>query len=85
MRYFTRQNFVAILILSLGIYYAFVWACNWLSASWTYATIIEMHQSPYYYLTIGMCVAVCFMADLFIRSYEFNFQTSPADHLRALV
>ena len=43
MRYFTRQNFVAILVLSIGIYYAFMWVCNWLSASNTYATIIEMH------------------------------------------
>jgi hypothetical protein len=28
MRYFTWYNFLAIFILSMGVYYAFVWICD---------------------------------------------------------
>jgi len=82
MRYFTKYNFIAIFILSIFIYYAFVWACNYFTASKTYATILEMHYSPLYYLTIGLCVMLCFSIDLFYRGFHFNILTTPSDFLR---
>jgi hypothetical protein len=85
MRYFTSYNFITIFILSIGIYYAFVWVCNYLPATNTYATIVEMHKSPIYYLTIGFCVMLCFAIDLFYRSIYFNILTSPSDFLRFVV
>ena len=85
MRYFTGYNFLAIFILSMGIYYAFVWACNYLPLSNTYGTILEMHLSPLYYLTIGLCVMLCFAIDLFYRSFYFNILTTPSDFLRLVV
>jgi len=65
MRYYTFWNFLAIFILSIGIYYAFVWTCNWVYISNTYASIVELHKSHLYYLTVGLCVVVCFVVDLF--------------------
>lgn len=85
MRTFTWWNFTAIAILSLGIYYAFVWACNFLEFSNTFATIMEMHRSPLYYLTIGLCVMLCFSVDLFLRGLFFNVLVSPSDFLRNIV
>lgn len=82
MKYFTTWNFITIIVLSVGIYYAFMWACNYIVLSWTYASIMQMHQSHIYYLTIGLCVALCFIVDLGIRAYYFNILTSPVDHLR---
>jgi len=85
MRYFTKYNFIAIFLLSICIYYAFVWACNYFTASNTYATILVMHHSPLYYLTIGLCVMLCFSIDLFYRGVYFNILTSPSDFLRSIV
>lgn len=85
MRYFTWYSWLAILGLSIGIYYAFMWACNWLSPSKTYATILEMHKSPLYYLTVGLCVMICFAVDLFLKGVSFNILTSPSDYLRSVV
>jgi hypothetical protein len=82
MRYYTAYSWIAILLLSIFVYYAFMWACNWLSASNTYATIVEMHMSPLYYLTIGLCVMICFSIDLFIKAVFYNILTSPSDYLR---
>jgi len=85
MRYITGYNFLAIFILSMGIYYVFVWMCNYLPLSNTYGTILEMHLSPLYYLTIGLCVMLCFAIDLFYRSFHFNILTTPSDFLRLVV
>ena len=85
MRYFTGYSWLAILGLSIGIYYAFMWACNWLTPSNTYATILEMHKSPLYYLTVGLCVMICFAVDLFLTGVSFNILTSPSDYLRSVV
>lgn len=85
MRYFTGYSWLAILVLSVGIYYAFMWACNWLSPSKTYATIIEMHMSPLYYLTCGLCIMICFSIDLFFKGVSFNILTSPSDYLREII
>jgi hypothetical protein len=85
MRYFTGYSWLSILALSIGIYYAFMWACNWLSPSNTYATILEMHMSPLYYLTVGLCIMICFSVDLFLKGVSFNILTSPSDYLRSVV
>ena len=84
-RYYTFWNFLAIFILSFGIYYAYMWIANWLTFDKTYASIIEMHKSPLFYLTIGLCCILCFSVDLFLNSFKFNFFPSPSDFLRDLI
>lgn len=59
------QNFIAIIVLSFGIYYGFMWFCNYIPLSKTYASILELHKSHLYYLAVGLCVVVCFVVDLF--------------------
>lgn len=85
MRYFVWQSFLAILVLSLGIYYAFMWVCNYLASTNTYGTIPEIHLGANYYLTIGVCVVACYSVDLLFTALKFNVWTSPPDFLRALV
>lgn len=85
MRFYTYWNFLSIFVLSIGIYYAFVWICDYMYFSWTYATILEMHKTQLYYLTILLCVGLCFSVDLFITGFTFNFLTSPSDYLRTVV
>lgn len=85
MRYFTYVNFICILGLSLGVYYAFMWIVNGLSFSKTYASITLIHESPLYFLTIFLCVGLTFAVDLFLKGIEFNVNTSPSDYLRYLV
>ena len=72
-RFFTVWSFIAIFLLSMGVYYAFMWACNWVSISNTHATILQLHSTLLYYLTILLCVGLCFSVDLFHRAFIFNF------------
>jgi len=85
MRYFVWQSFLAIIVLSFGIYYAFMWTCNYLSSTNTFATIPVIHMGANYYLTIGICVVACYSVDLLVTGLRFNVWTSPPDFLRALV
>ena len=82
MRLYTKWNWLTILLLSLGIYYLFVWVCNYMTTDKTYMTVMELHMSPLFYLIVGVCVALCFIFDLFFDAYYFNFAASPSDYLR---
>lgn len=84
-RYFTWFNFVAIFFLSLGIYICYVWASNYTGFSSTYASMHTIFNSPHYYLTIGLCVVLCYAFDIFFVSYGFEFRTGPVDLLRKLI
>ena len=85
MRYWCQWNFIAIFLLSIAIYYAFVWIANLMSISKTYVTVLQLHNSPQFYLTVFLCVGTCFIVDLFITSFKFNFLTTPTDFLRTMV
>jgi len=85
MRSFTFWSWFAILFTSIAIYYGFMWAANYVTIGNTYATVMEMHMTPLYYLTIGLCVILCFAVDLFQRAFHFNILTSPSDFLREIV
>ena len=84
-RYFTWVNLVSIFVLSLGIYFCYIWASNFTGFSNTYETMQVLFSSSQYYLTIGLCVTLCYGIDIFIRSLEFEFKTTPTDFLRKCV
>lgn len=84
MRYFCFMNILALVPLSVLIYYAFVWAASYVPISNTYATVVELHKSPLFYLTVFLIVGFCYVVDLFMVSFKFNFLTNPTDFLRTI-
>jgi hypothetical protein len=85
MRHYTFWNFISISVLSVGIYYLSIWILDKMYFSYTYATVLELHLTDLYYLTVIFCVGLCFTVDLFFRGFIFNFLTSPTDFLRTIV
>lgn len=84
-RYFTWFNMISIFFLSLGIYFTYVWASNYTGFSNTYASVPEIFGSPLYYLTVVLCVSFCYIVDIFIESWKFEFRTNPTDFLRKVI
>ena len=84
-RHYTWVNFVCLSALSVALYYIFVWVCNNLSISKTEGTIVMLHKSPLFYLTVLLLIGLTFMVDLFITGFKFNFCQSPSDFLREKV
>ncbi len=84
-RFYTYLNLCTIFILSVLIYYIFLWVCNYMTFDHTYMTAQELHISPHYYLIALLCTGLCFSVDLFVNGFKFNFFTSPTDYLRLKV
>ena len=84
-RYLTWINLVSVVLLSLGIYFLYIWASNYTGFSSTYQSMVMIFQSPHYYLTVLLCVFLCYAVDLFMEAWQFEIMTSPADFLRKAV
>ena len=78
-------NFVSYFVLSLDVYIVYMWVTNYMSFSKTYASIVPLHQSYLYYLTVLLCVGLCFFVDYFISAIQFNLFPTPSDFLRTVV
>lgn len=69
----------------MDVYIAYMWVTNYMSFSKTYASIVPLHESYLYYLTILICVGLCIAVDYFISALQFNLFPSPSDFLRTIV
>ena len=84
-RHFSYWNFLALVPLSVLIYYAFIWVLQLFPQDPTYETMVEIHMSPLYYLAILLMVAIAYFSDQFVVTMLFNVFPSPTDFLRGLV
>jgi len=84
-RFFTWINFVAIFLLSVGLYLGYVWLGNYMEASNTFSSIQTIFSSPHFYLTVIVCTALAYAIDIFKTSYSFEIHEDPADYLRKRV
>lgn len=73
-RYYTALNWISILLLSVGLYFGYSWAANYLNAN-LFATMPHTFHSIHFYFTLLLTVALCFLLDLFFFSYHFNVKT----------
>lgn len=84
-RYFTWLNLFCIFFMSLGIYFVYVWASNYTGFSATYQSIQMIFQSPHYYLSVFVCVKLCYLIDLLVEAWRFEINTTPTDYLRRII
>lgn len=85
MRYWCYWHFIALFPLSFIIYYAFIWVLNMFEFTYTYVTIVELHNTHLFYLCVFLCVTIAFISDLFVVSFMFNFTPTPTDYLRSII
>lgn len=79
------MNLVSVFILSIGLYFVYVWVTNYISISNTYASVPSIFASPLFYLTVVVCSMFCYVIDLFIEGWKFEFRTNPTDFLRKVI
>ena len=84
-RYLTWINLVCIIFLSLGVYFCYIWATNYTGFSDTYASMVVIFTSSHYYLTVTLCVGLCYFVDLFMEAWKFEIRTNPTDFLRKII
>lgn len=81
-RLFNVINFIAIFLLSLGLYYGYSWVSNYLNFSKTLLTSEELHESPIFYLTVFMCSGTVLIFELFVETIRVNLRGSPTQLAR---
>ena len=42
-------------------------------------------SSSHYYLSVFLCVSICYILDILVESIKFEFYTGPGDMLRMIV
>ena len=84
-RVFNAVHLVCLLVTSFFAYYLAIWMLNLIDFDKTYATLLVLHTSPRFYLTILLCFGIAFVLDMFIVAAKFNLTTTPSDYLRNLV
>jgi hypothetical protein len=83
--YFTSLNFICIFLLSLGIYFLYIWVSNYTGFSKTYYSMVVIFTTCQYYLTVLLCVFICYLFDMFITCWYFEIKTNPVDYLRKVI
>ena len=70
-RFYTVMHWVALFVLSVGIYFAYAWAASYLNEN-LFATLPLTFHTGHFYLTLLVTVGVCFIVDLFFFAFHFN-------------
>lgn len=84
-RYFAWPNLFSIIVLSLGIYFLYVFASNETDFSNTHASMGVIFSSSVFYFTVVFCVGLAHFIDYGKSAWITVFKTSPTDYLRLLV
>jgi len=81
-RFFTWINLFCIIVLSVGLYFAYIWGSNGSTYSLPHYSMETIFSSAHLYLSCALCVVLAYVVDIFKASYIFNFKTTPTDFLR---
>jgi hypothetical protein len=83
-RSFTIWNMLAFSVTSIGFYVAYMWASNYIGDKMDDA-VLQAHTSPLYYLSVLLCIGICFSFDYFVQSFNMLAKPNPSEFLRRLI
>ena len=72
-------------VMSILVYITYVWFSDIWSESRMRHSIVVIHQSPLFYLTILLCGGFLFLVDYGIEFYRFTFYKTGSDYVRELM
>jgi len=84
-RYHTGFNFFAVFIASILLYIMFMWFTNFWEVSKLHLAVLIAHQSPLFYLTIGLCVTICLVVDVAMEAAGVLIWTTPSQFVRTMI
>lgn len=62
-----------------------MWVGNYLDYSQTQFAVYEVHRSGNFYLSIAICMGLCFSIDFAWLVYTILIRQNPTDYLRILI
>lgn len=71
----------AFVIPSILFYLGFMWTTNWYGDKLE-NSILHSHHSPLFYLTVILCVGLCFVVDYFLHGFTTLAIPTPSQYIR---
>ena len=84
-RYWTILTFLALIITSLGSYFAYIWVSDTVKSFVVYKTAVILFSSQQFYMSIFLNLGVIFFADLAYIYIKTEYQTSIIDIFNKIV
>jgi len=84
-RYWIWLSFLCFWIFSIGVYICFQWAYNSVSDEKATWTIPMLYNTSYYYLTVIICLGICFIFELLLIVIGREIHLNLAEYLRYLL
>lgn len=80
-RWWTWVSCIFYTVFSLFVYIGYVWFSDWWSFSMVTGTVIILHTSPVFFLTIFLITGALFLSDLAIEQLRIMFFKNGSDYV----
>ena len=84
-RWWTKANFFFYSVMSVLVYIAYMWLSNYWSESKVRYSVVQVNQSPIFYLTLFLVGTSCFLTDLLIEQIRFDYFKNASDYVREMM
>ena len=84
-RWWTWVSFFFYSVMSVFVYIAYVWLSNYWDQSLVRYSVVQIHQSGLFYLTILLVGGSCFLCDLLIETIRVSYFKNASDYVREMI
>jgi hypothetical protein len=72
-------------VMSVCVYIAYVWLSNYMSFSLVRYSVVELNESPLFWLCIFLIGGACFCFDLAFELLRFTYEKTGSDFIREFI
>ena len=81
-RWWTMITFIFYSLLSIAVYISYVWFSDIWNVSLVQYSVVQLHRSPIFWLTLLLTGGLLFCVDLLIEYLRFNNASNSSDYAR---
>ena len=83
--FITVAHVMTVLLGSIALYLAYMWAGNFFDYSQTQFAVEEAHVSPVFYLSVACTIGLSLVFDFLVEAWQVIIVRSPTDFLRQMI
>lgn len=84
-RWWTKVSFFFYSVMSIMVYIGYMWLSNYMPFSLVRHSVLTMHFSPLFWLTVLLCGGFSFCGDCLIEYIRITYYKSASDYVREFV
>ena len=81
-RWYTKVNFFFYSVMSIFVYIGYLWFSDIWSLSVVRYSVVALHESPLFYLTVGLIGGFVFCLDIAIEYFRITYNKNGSDYVR---